>query len=350
MTTEPENTHRATEAAVEWEQLRTLYPLYCSLARECVIDHSPRPILESRFEEAGEESLDAARQWFSVMDERIQVHQLRHFLQTTALANQVSLLTLLRHHLRNKPGDISNRDKIDFLLVQFFSHCVPANMPDNELDMPYVMNVLEPVLGPIDAGDPEFFSGLEKLSAKAESCQSLKDLFTSRIIEQGRTLKAVCGNDYFLPSTLAGFTRLGFILRRTFFRLMHQDLTAILDGLRELERRGVDTLDCRKAQFSAYEPISRLRMICQSWKVMFHAEYSAGQPLCILVDLRTVVDSVLAKTEKSTNALKAMAASAGAGPGSAGQTSIEVSNDSSDNNREFPPDDHSTSDDEADRD
>ena len=47
---------------------------------------------------------------------------------------------------------------------------------------------------------------------------------------------------------------------------------------------------CRSAQFSADEPVTRLRMICQSWKVMFHAEYSSGSPLRMLVDLRNVVD------------------------------------------------------------
>ena len=39
-------------------------------------------------------------------------------------------------------------------------------------------------------------------------------------------------------------------------------------------------------------------MICQSWKVMFHAEYSAGSPLRMLVDLRNVVDAALARTVK----------------------------------------------------
>ena len=34
-------------------------------------------------------------------------------------------------------------------------------------------------------------------------------------------------------------------------------------------------------------------MICQSWKVMFHAEYSSGSPLRMLVDLRNVVDAAL---------------------------------------------------------
>jgi hypothetical protein len=83
------------------------------------------------------------------------------------------------------------------------------------------------------------------------------------------------------------------MIRRIFFRLMHDDLNAIHDGLRELERRGVTTIDCRRAQFSAEEPTGRLRMICQSWKVMFHAEYSSGQPLRMLVDLRAAVDDAL---------------------------------------------------------
>jgi hypothetical protein len=40
-------------------------------------------------------------------------------------------------------------------------------------------------------------------------------------------------------------------------------------------------------------------MICQSWKVMFHAEYSSGQPVSMLVDLRAVVEAALAKNAKN---------------------------------------------------
>jgi hypothetical protein len=60
-----------------------------------------------------------------------------------------------------------------------------------------------------------------------------------------------------------------------------------------LEAQGVETIDCRRAQFSEQEPILRLRMICQSWKVLFQAEYSSGQPLRMLVDLRASVDQAL---------------------------------------------------------
>jgi hypothetical protein len=128
-------------------------------------------------------------------------------------------------------------------------------------------------------------------------------LLTSGILEKGRKLKVSAGDDYFEAIAMVAFTRLSFLMRRVFFRLMHQDLNTILDGLRELEARGVSTLDCRSAQFSADEPVSRLRMICQSWKVMFHAEYSSGSPLRMLVDLRNVVDAALARSSKKTAAV-----------------------------------------------
>jgi len=95
---------------------------------------------------------------------------------------------------------------------------------------------------------------------------------------------------------------------------MHDDLNAILDGLRDLEHRGIQSLDCRRAQFSADEPIARLRMICQSWKVMFHAEYSSGQPLRMLVDIRAAVDDALGQgSSPKPKAAGAKAAGAAAG-------------------------------------
>ena len=145
-------------------------------------------------------------------------------------------------------------------------------------------------------------------------------MLTSGTLEKGRKLKMSVDEDYFEPVAMVAFTRFSFLMRRVFFRLMHQDLNTILDGLRELETRGVATLDCRSAQFSADEPVARLRMICQSWKVMFHAEYSAGSPLRMLVDLRNVVDAALARTVKKAAtrsseppALRARAAAAAAG-------------------------------------
>jgi hypothetical protein len=225
------------------------------------------------------------------------------------------LRNLLVHHLhKEKPTD-GDRDKIDFLLVQYFSHCAPSGLQDADVDLAYLAQVLEPVLGTVDLSLPQGLDLIEQLIAEANACQNLDELFTSQILEKGRKLKVSLGENYFVPAVMLAFARFSFLMRRIFFRLMHQDLNGILDGLRKLERRNVTTLDCRKAQFSADEPISRLRMICQSWKVMFQAEYSSGQPLRMLTDLRAVIDSALARSEKATSKSsgpKRQAAAAGA--------------------------------------
>ncbi len=296
------STSQLSELAAEWRDARLLYPLYAALAREFVIDLPSHADLEAGVDAPPQESIEQARQLFSDLDARIQVHQLRQFLQTTTISSDEALRTLLLHHLHRQEQTDSDRDKIDFLLVQFFSHCAPSRLEDTDVDMAYVAQILEPVLGPVDLNVPEWLNPLDEVIQTANGCRNLNQLLTSRILEKGRKLKTTCGKKYFLPAAMVAFTRFSFLMRRIFFRLMHQDLNAILDGLRELENRGVETLDCRRAQFSAEEPIARLRMICQSWKVMFHAEYSSGQPVSMLVDLRAVVEAALAKNAKNAKA------------------------------------------------
>jgi hypothetical protein len=306
------------ELSTQWRIARLLYPIYASLARECVIELPPCADLEAGVDAPPAETVEQARQWFLDIDQRIQVHQLRQFLQTTSITNDESLRTLLQHHLRKPKLSDSDRDKIDFLLVQFFSHCAPSRLEDADVDVEYVAQMLDPVLGTFDVHVPESLSSLDELIKKANACQNLKELFTSRILEEGRKLKISSGPTYFEPAAMVAFTRFSFLMRRVFFRLMHQDLNVILDGLRALEELGVYSLDCRKAQFSADEPVARLRMICQSWKVMFHAEYSSGQPLCILVDLRTAVDTALAQATKNPPTKKESAPKAAAAAASGG--------------------------------
>jgi len=271
--------------------LVALQPIYCALVREFVIEVAICPVDESF--SPSQESVDEAAAWFQQVDAQIQVHQLRQFLQTTPLANEVVLRHLLVHHMQKAAKSAGDRDKTDFLLVQYFSLCAPSGLEDADLDLEYVAQVLEPVIGSVDPKLPAWLSTLETIMQSAGRCKRLSELLHSGILEQGRKLKTQNATRYFEPAAMVAFARFSFMVRRIFFRLMHDDLNAIQDGLRELDRQGVATVDCRRAQFSAEEPISRLRMICQSWKVMFHAEYSSGQPLRMLVDLRAAVDDAL---------------------------------------------------------
>lgn len=291
----PEHSSSAPATADAFAILQVLQPIYRALVSEFVIEVPACPLTAQSLSGAADDTefRTHAEEWFQQVDRQIQVHQLRQFLQTTPLANEEVLRNLIAHHLRRTIKSGSDRDKIDFLLVQYFSLCTPAGMGDSEVDLKYVAQVLEPVLGPQSPEMPDWMAPLEGIMQSAAHCRRLSELLHGGTLDQGRKLKAQAGDNYFEPAVMAAFARFSFMIRRTFFRLMHDDLNAIQDGLRELERRGIHTVDCRRAQFSGEEPTTRLRMICQSWKVMFHAEYSSGHPLRMLVDLRAAVDDAL---------------------------------------------------------
>ena len=292
----------------QWPQLCALQPIYSALVKEFVIDVPASPLIDDA-QSPSQEAVEQANTWLRQVDTHIQVHQLRQFLQTTSLANEAVLRDLLTHHLHKEVKAASDRDKIDFLLVQYFSLCAPSGLEDTDLDLDYVAQVLEPALGPQEPKLPIWLNSLETLMQSAAKCKRLSELLHSGVLEQGRKLKMQGGERYYDPAAMVAFARFSFLMRRVFFRLMHDDLNSILDGLRELEKRGVHSLDCRRAQFSADEPTNRLRMICQSWKVMFHAEYSSGQPLRMLVDLRAAVDEALQGGGTKKPAARAAAAS-----------------------------------------
>lgn len=299
------------DVATQWQSARRLYPIYFEIAREFAIDVQACSELETNADTPGKEAVEQANRWLDEMDERVQVHQLRQFLQTSALITPEGVLYLLQHFLAKAQKTDIIRDKIDFLLVQYFSQLAPTGVDDSEVDLNYTAQALQPLLGQVDLKAPVWLNGLDRVLESARRCKSLDELLHGGVLEQGRKVKTQAGDLFYLPVALVAFTRFGYLMRRAFFRLMLGDLNIILDGLNELEEKGVQTIDCRRAQFSAEEPIMRLRMICQSWKVMFQAEYSSGSPLRMLVDLRASVEYALGRG-KPPEPEKKPAAAAGA--------------------------------------
>ena len=287
------------DLAAQWNSARRLYPIYFELAREFAIDVKPCADLEAGIDTPGKETVEQANQWLAQMDSLIQVHQLRQFLQTSSLVNQQGLLYLIQHFLAQPLKNDVVRDKVDFLLVQFFSQIAPTGVEDAAVDLASVAQAMEPIVGQVDLKAPVWLNALDRVLDAAHRCRSLDELLHGGVLEQGRKAKNLAGELFYLPVALVAFTRFGYLMRRAFFRLMLGDLNTILDGLTELEDKGVQTIDCRRAQFSAQEPIIRLRMICQSWKVMFQAEYSSGSPLRMLVDLRASVEHALGRGQSA---------------------------------------------------
>ena len=300
--------NQSQDFAAQWDSALRVYPYYSQLAREFVLEVDACPDLEAGVETPDQESVEQAQKWLQTMDERIQVHQLRQFLQTSPLVDQEAVLALLQHLLASPVRSDSSRDKIDFMLVQYFNLALPMALDDEEVDLACVAGVLQPLVGTVELKTPVWLNALDRVLEAARRCTSLDQLLHGGGLVQGRKVKTQAGDLFYLPVALVAFTRFGYLMRRAFFHLMHNDLNSILEGLDQLQANGVTTLDCRRAQFSAQEPVDRLRMVCQSWKVMFQAEYSSGQPLRLLVDLKASVDQALGRATAAPAAAKKPAA------------------------------------------
>jgi len=281
------------QLAAEWRAARRLYPLYLALIQQFDLEVPPSKELEHPMDRTEPAAIERVRRWFALLDERVPVYQLRQLLQTTHLGSEENLRALIARHLEKERKTESDRDKLDFLLVQYFTQSAPPEFHNHDVTLEDLADVLEPVLGECSLNPPQWLSPLERDLESLKSCDSLRQLFAHGILEQGRRLKAQAGEMYYGSAVLLAFARYNFFVRRAFFRCMHADLHAIRFALRQLEQRGVSTVDCTRAQLSAQEPLAALRQICHDWKKPFQATYSAGRSFAQLLEIRSVVEHAL---------------------------------------------------------
>jgi hypothetical protein len=190
-----------------WGRLQRLYPIYSTLAREFAIDTEPCLDLEEALQVPSAEAIENAENWFAKMDDEIRIQHLRQFVQTSSRLNTGVLRDLLVHSVDKKKRTRHDRDKVDFLLVQFLAEQAPANISEADLTLEAAGKLLEPLFGTIDVQQPEFLNDLDALLDEAKKYKTLNSLFTARIIERGRQLKESCGDKFFDPVTMVAFGR-----------------------------------------------------------------------------------------------------------------------------------------------
>ena len=282
-----------TQLAAEWRAARRLYPFYLALIQQFDLGVAPSKELEHPMDRTEPAAIERVRRWFAGVDERVQVYQLSQLLQTTHLGSQENLHALITRHLEKERKTESDRDKLDFLLVQYFTQSAPPEFHNLDVTLEDVAEILEPVLGEASLNPPQWLSPLERDLQALKGCQNLRQLFAHGILEQGRRLKTQAGEMYYGSAVLLAFTRYNFLVRRAFFRCMHADLHAIRSALHQLEQRGVAAVDCTRAQLSEQEPLAALRQICHDWKKPFQASYSAGRSFAQLIELRSAAEHAL---------------------------------------------------------
>src|SRR6202040_1342255 len=103
-------------------------------------------------EKPDHETFSNIQAWLDVMDQQVLVYQLRHLLQMTTLnASESGLRALIHRHLRKPAKSSVDRDKIDFLMVQYFALCAPPKIYHKQIELSDVAQVMKPVLGDADS-------------------------------------------------------------------------------------------------------------------------------------------------------------------------------------------------------
>lgn len=291
----------------QWVELRSVFPIYLALARHLKIVIPFSPEKRNLPENPTPELSSQVQTWLDSLDQQVLVHQLRHLLQMTTLnASESGLRSLIQRHLRKSSKTNTDRDKIDFLLVQYFALCAPAKIYHQHIELQDVAQVMKPVLGEIDTAPLDWCEPLEKIIVALRGFRSLRDMLKTNFIAQGRKVKEAAGGMFYDTSALLAFIRFNFLLRRTLIELMHADLIAIRTGLDQLDAEGVRIMDCHHFGLSTSESISKIQLLAQEWKQPFQPEYterSVNETFEKLLNLRASVEQALESLEgKSTSA------------------------------------------------
>ena len=283
----------------QWEENRSVFPIYLALAKHLQIEIPFPPNKRVLPEKAELDLFTQVHTWLDSMDQRVLVHQLRHLLQMTTLnASESGLRALIMRHLKKPSKTITDRDKIDFLLVQYFALCAPAKTYHKQIELADVAHVMKPVLGEVDTAPLPWCEPLEKMISSLRNFKSLRDILKTNFIDQGRKVKESAGGMFYDPSAMLAFVRFNFLLRRTLIELMHADLIFVRSGLTRLESAGTRTVDCQSFGLTAAEPVARVRQLADEWKQPFQKEYterSVNQAFDKLLSLRADVERTMEK-------------------------------------------------------
>jgi hypothetical protein len=280
-----------------WSETVSVFPIYLALAKQLGI---AIPFQQRKLPETPDPELSSQVQsWLDAMDQRVLVYQLRHLLQATTMnASESSLQSLTERHLRKQTKSTFDRDKIDFLLVQYFALCAPAKIYHKRIELADVAEVMKPILGEVAPTPLTWCEPLEVMIQSLHTFRSLREILKTNFIDQGRRVKEKAGGMFYDPSALLAFIRFNFILRRTLIELMHADLIATRAGITRLEAADVRVIDCHNTGLTAAEPLSKVKKLADEWKQPFQKEYterSVSQAFEKLLGLRADVENALEK-------------------------------------------------------
>ncbi len=267
----------STELAALWAQVRLAYPLYAALATELNLAPPPHPAGELPPARPTRAIFDSDLNWIDKIDENLLAYQLRQIRPEILNASEESLRAFIQRQLRKPDKTTVDRDKVDWLLVQYFALCAPEDLYRQTISLDDVAKVLQPVLVAADSTALEWCEPLDKILESLEHCHSLRDIMENGLLEQGRLLKDTAGCMFYDPAALVtAFTcRFNFLLHAEPLSGCSTRTSSVMrEHIQELESKGVRTVDCRRAGLSAAETTNQLRHFFSHWRQPFQKDYT----------------------------------------------------------------------------
>jgi hypothetical protein len=300
--------------AAQWREARLVYPIYAALAMQ--FDLAPLPYAQGELPppRPSRDVFDGDLKWLATLDQKVLAYQIRQLPSQVLNGSEEALRALIHRQLKKQDKTNADRDKIDLLLVQYFVMCAPEDLLHRDVALNDVAETLAPVLIEADSTPLEWCEPLEQILEKTKQCHSLRDLMEEGFIEQGRMLKDAAGPMFYDPAALVAFCRFNFLLRRAFIRMLHADLSAVREAVDSLEAKGVKTVDCRRAGFSAAETTMQLRYFSENWRQPFQKDYtenSVRHAFEQLLALRADLEEALGHKQPGTKPASSPAPAAG---------------------------------------
>jgi hypothetical protein len=299
---------QAEDFATQWAEARLCYPLYAALATQFELAPTPYPSGQTPPVRPTRAEFERILQWLDLVDTGILAYQIRQLPPEVLNGNEKSLRALIRRYLRRPEKTEGDRDKIDLLLVQYFVLTASEELCREDVTLEDVAKVLKPALSEADSTPLEWCEPLDEILGKIAQCRSLRDLLEEGLLEQGRLLKDAAGCMFYDPAALVAFCRFNFLLRRSFIRMLHSDLSAMRQAVASLEASGVKSVDCRRAGLSAAETTAQLRHFCENWRQPFQKDYtqsSVNRAFEQLLALRTDLEEAQAQNQAKQNLVSA---------------------------------------------
>src|SRR5437762_3856882 len=175
-----------TQVRAEWQRMRQLYSFYAALNERFGLGVAPFSELASAEDTIPDlELLESARQWMSGIDNKATAFNLRQLMHSSAALPEDTLRILILRHLHQLEKTEQLREKLDFLLVQYFAQVFGASVHPEEVSFRDVAEGLDAILGAVIPQNFGWAYELEKLTAKLRGYSSLKDLIDSEFLDRG---------------------------------------------------------------------------------------------------------------------------------------------------------------------